>query len=128
VVAKRDDAFVRQITVLTLAGKPGKSVEYLEGRQFSYREGTSRVRETIIDAYLTHGMKYMEEKNYQKALEQFLLARVPDEEAGSARYGNRDIQVNYFIARAYEAMKNGKKAREYYGRATGMTNREVRAS
>ena len=120
VVAKRDDAFERQIAVLTLAGKPEKSVHYLEGRQFSYREGTSRVRETMIDAFLTLGMKYMEEKNYQKALEQFLLARVPDEEAGSARFGNREIQVNYFIASAYEAMKNGRKAREYFGRATGI--------
>jgi tetratricopeptide (TPR) repeat protein len=120
VVAKRDDAFERQITVLTLAGKPEKSVQFLEGRQFSYREGTSRVRETIINAYLTYGMKYMEEKNYEKALEQFLLAQVPDEEAGSARYGNRDIQVYYFIARAYEAMKSSRKAREYYNRATSI--------
>ena len=37
----RDDAFVRQIGVLTLAGKPEKSVEYLQGKKFSYREGTS---------------------------------------------------------------------------------------
>ncbi len=40
VVSKRDDAFARQITVLTLAGKPDKAVEYLTGRKFNYREGS----------------------------------------------------------------------------------------
>jgi tetratricopeptide (TPR) repeat protein len=33
-VYARDDAFIRQITVLTLAGKPEKSVRYLDGKSF----------------------------------------------------------------------------------------------
>ena len=53
VVNKRDDAFVHQITVLTLAGKPEKSVALLKNKVFSYREGNSRVREVIIDAQLS---------------------------------------------------------------------------
>ncbi|MFY9150548.1 MAG: DUF5107 domain-containing protein [Prolixibacteraceae bacterium] len=118
VVNKRDDAFVRQITVLTLAGKPEKSVEYLNDKVFSYREGTSRVREVIIDAQLSLGLKFMTAKDYQKALDHFLLARVPDEEAGSARSGNRDIQVNYFIGQAYESLKMNKKANDSYKLAT----------
>lgn len=113
-VYRRDDAFIRQITVLTLAGKPDKSVEYLKDKVFSYREGTSRVRETIIDAQLSLGLKYLESGENQKALDQFLLARVPDEEAGSARSGNRDIQVNYYIAKAYQVLKNNKKSKEYF--------------
>jgi hypothetical protein len=55
VVSKRDNAFARQITVLTLAGKPDKAVEYLTGRTFNYREGSSRVRDIIIDAHLMIG-------------------------------------------------------------------------
>jgi tetratricopeptide (TPR) repeat protein len=118
VVNKRDDAFVRQITVLTLAGKPERSVELLEDKVFSYREGNSRVREVIIDAQLSLGLKYMAGKEYQKALDHFLLAQVPDEEAGSARSGNRDIQVNYFIGKAYEALKMDDKAKDFYTMAT----------
>ncbi|GAB1452283.1 DUF5107 domain-containing protein [Draconibacterium sp.] len=118
VVNKRDDAFVRQITVLTLAGKPDVAVDYLQDKVFSYREGSSRVREVIIDAQLSLGLKYMAEKNYQKALDHFLLAQVPDEEAGSARSGNRDIQVNYYIGKAYDALKNNAKANEFYTLAT----------
>lgn len=117
IVKKRDDAFVRQITVLTLAGKPDKSVEYLKDKKFSYREGNSRVREVIIDAQLSLGIKYLIEKDYQKALDHFLAAQIPDEEAGSARSGNRDIQVNYFIGKAYAALKNGDKAKEYFSLA-----------
>jgi len=114
VVNKRVDAFVRQITVLTLAGKPERSIELLKDKVFSYREGNSRVREVIIDAHLSLGLKYMSAKQYQKALDHFLLAQVPDEEAGSARSGNRDIQVNYFIGQAYKALKMEDKAKEYY--------------
>ena len=123
VVSKRDDAFARQITVLTLAGKPEKSVEYLTGRKFSYREGSSRVRDILIDAYLMLGKKYMSEKNYNKALEEFLLAQVPEEEAGGSRLGNRNLQVDYFIGSAYEALGNKSNAKKYYSLSTAQESR-----
>ena len=116
-INNRDDAFIRQIMVLTLAGKPEKSVELLKDKVFSYREGNSRVREVIIDAQLSLGLKYWNQKEYQKALDHFLMAQVPDEEAGSARLGNRDIQVNYFIGKAYDALNNKVKAKAFYNLA-----------
>lgn len=123
VVSKRDDAFARQITVLTLAGKSEKSVEYLTGRKFSYREGSSRVRDILIDAHLMLGKKYMVEKNYNKALEEFLLAQVPEEEAGGSRSGNRNLQVDYFIGTAYDALGNRSKAKKYYALSTAQESR-----
>jgi tetratricopeptide (TPR) repeat protein len=119
VVKKRDDVFIRQISVLTLAGRPDKAVEYLANKNFTYREGNSRVREVIIDAHLMLGKKYFESRDYQKALEHFLQAQVPDEEAGSARFGNRDIQVNYYIGLAYEALRQRSKANSHFKLATG---------
>jgi tetratricopeptide (TPR) repeat protein len=113
-VRKRDDSFIRQIVVLTLAGQPEKAVEYLNGRNFSYREGSSKVREVLIDAHLMMGNKYMSEKNYKKALDEFLLARIPDEEGGSARAGAREVQTDYHIGLAYEAMGNKSKAKSYF--------------
>jgi len=113
-VKKRDDAFIRQIAVLTLAGNPEKAVEYLTGKDFSYREGNSGVREVIIDSHLMLGKKYMAEKDYKNALGQFLQAQVPDEEAGSAWSGNRDIQVNYYIGLAYEALRDNAKSKAFY--------------
>ena len=113
-VKRRDDAFVRQLTVLTLAGEPDKAVGYLKDKVFSYREGASTVREIIIDAQLILGIQYYSDKKYQKALDHFLLAQVPDEEAGSARSGKREIQVNYYIGLAYEALQNKKEAKTYF--------------
>jgi tetratricopeptide (TPR) repeat protein len=114
VVSKRDDAFARQIKVLTLAGESEKAVEYLAGRKFNYREGSSRVRDIIIDAHLMLGKKYLSEKKYDKALTEFILAQVPEEEAGESRAGNRNIQVYYFTGLAYEATGNRSKAKKYY--------------
>ncbi len=121
VVKQRDDAFIRQIEVLTLAGQADKAIEYLDGVEFAYREGSSRVRETIINAQLIQGMKNFNKKNYEKALHHFLQAQVPDEEAGSARYGNRDLQVNYYIGLAYEALGEKAKAEDYF---TDVTQQE----
>jgi tetratricopeptide (TPR) repeat protein len=122
-VSKRDDAFARQITVLTLAGKPDKAVEYLTGRNFSYREGSSRVRDIIIDAHLMFGEKYYYSGDYKKALEQFLLAQVPEEEAGGSRSGNRNLQVSYFIGKAYEALGKKSIAKRYFTQSVSQESR-----
>ncbi|MFY0652570.1 MAG: DUF5107 domain-containing protein [Cyclobacteriaceae bacterium] len=122
VIRKRDDAFIHQIIVLTLAGQSDLAVEYLKGKEFSYREGNSKVREVIIDAQLSLGQKYFKEKNYKKALEHFLLAQVPDEEAGSARSGNRNLQVYYFIGLSHEGLKDKANAEKYFKLATVLEN------
>jgi tetratricopeptide (TPR) repeat protein len=121
IVKERDDAFIRQIAVLTMADQPEKAVEYLDGVEFVYREGSSRVRETIIDAQLILGEKYIKNKDYNKALEYFLKAQIPEEEAGSARMGSRDIQVNYFIGLAYEALGEKTKANEFFRKSAERT-------
>lgn len=123
IVDKRDDTFARQITVLTLAGRPEKAVEYLSGKTFSYREGSSRVRDIIIDAYLILGIKNLRENNNQEALENFMSAQVPEEEAAGGRSGNRNIQVNYFIGMAYEALGNKSKARDYFTLSSELESR-----
>ncbi|HCC70481.1 MAG TPA: DUF5107 domain-containing protein [Bacteroidales bacterium] len=114
VVSKREDAFTRQIAVLTLAGEAGKAVEYLKGKEFTFREGNSGIRDIVIDAYLVLGLEYMKEKHYHKALETFLQARVPEEEASVSRAGNRNIQVNYYIGLAHEALGNTAEAGNYF--------------
>lgn len=114
VVKARDDAFIRQIAVLTMAGLPKQSVEYLNGVEFTYREGSSRVRETIIDAQLMLGKEYFNNKEYDKALKHFLEAQIPEEEAGSSRLGNRNMQINYFIGTAYEALGDITNANIFY--------------
>ncbi len=125
VVKNRDDAFIRQIAVLTLAGHTENAVEYLEGVEFAYREGSSRARDIIIDAQLMLGKKYFDEGAYEKALESFYKAQVPEEEAGSARYGSRDIQVNYYLGLALKASGDQTGADEFFKKATGRRTRSA---
>jgi tetratricopeptide (TPR) repeat protein len=102
------------MSVLTLSGQPEKALEYMEGKAFSYREGSSRVREIIIDAQLSLGLKYYNNGDFQKALDHFLMAQVPDEEAGGSGSGNREIQVCYYIGRTYDALENKEQAKSFY--------------
>lgn len=117
VVKNRDDASIRQMAVLTLAGQPEKALEYLNGVQLSYREGSSVGREVLIDVQLTLGKKYFLQKEYEKALKFFLEAQIPEEEAGSDKFGSRDIQVNHYIGLAYKALNKKSKADEFFKKA-----------
>ncbi|MBE0654255.1 MAG: DUF5107 domain-containing protein [Bacteroidales bacterium] len=125
VVKNRDDASIRQIAVLTLAGLPDKAVEYLNGIEFSYREGSSIGREVLIDAQLTLGIKNLTQKNYEKALNYFLEAQIPEEEAGSDKFGSRDIQVNYYIGMAYKALNEESKADEFFKKSAGKKTAKI---
>ncbi len=89
-VKKRDDAFIWQIKVLTLAGQPDKAVEYLDGVEFAYREGSSTVKE-----------------------------------AGNERLGNREIQVNYYIGLAYEALNQKSNAETFFQKAAGPESNKI---
>lgn len=120
VVKNRDDAFIRLIDVLTLAGRSDKAVELLQGAQFAYREGTSNVREITINAQLMQGLRHYENREYDKALDYFLRSQVPEEEAGSARLGNRAIQVYYYTGLAYRAMKQAEEASAYFLKAVSL--------
>ena len=122
IVKKRDDAFVREILVLNLAGKPEKSVEYLNNSNFHFREGSSRVRDITVDAHLLLGKKYLAEKKQVQALEQFMLTVGAPEKTGSgSRVLGGDIrsaQIYYFIGSAYEALGNRAKAKIYFTLST----------
>ena len=117
VVKTRDDATIKHITILTLAGQPEKAVEKLAGIAFSYKEGSSIGRDAIIDAQLTMGKKYFAQNDFKKALESFLKAQVQEDAIGGDPNANRDVQVNYHIGLAYKTLKNKTKANEYFKKA-----------
>ena len=111
VATQRDDSFIRQILVYVLSDQPEKALELLNSRYFGYREGSVRVNDVTVDAYLMLGKKYFEQKNYAQALKQFTasLNTFVGEE------NNRRIpQINYFIGQAYNALGNKSKAKAHY--------------
>jgi tetratricopeptide (TPR) repeat protein len=116
IASQRDDSFVREIIVLNLAGESEKAVEYLSKTAFHFREGSSRVRDITVDAHLLLGKKYLAEKKYSQALEQFLLTteNTGKPESKSNQGDMRTPQINYFIGMAYEALGNKAKAKSYF--------------
>lgn len=115
VVKKRDDSFVREIIVLNLAGEYEKAVEALTNSNFHFREGSSRVHDITVDAHLLYGKKFLSERNYKQALEQFLLLTGGSENSGSDFIDDpRSPQIDYYIGLAYEAMMQKAKARSFF--------------
>ncbi|MCX6254845.1 MAG: tetratricopeptide repeat protein [Bacteroidia bacterium] len=126
IVRQRDDSFVREIIVLNLAGQYEKAVEYLNKSNFHFREGSSRVRDITVDAHLLLGKKYLVQKNYEQALEQFLsTVETPDNSQSGLRIRDmRSPQINYYIGIAYEALGNKTKAKSYFTLSTDQSIRE----
>ncbi|MCX6223925.1 MAG: DUF5107 domain-containing protein [Bacteroidia bacterium] len=120
VVKQRDDAFVREIMVLNLAGESEKAVEYLTNYGFHFREGSSRVRDITMDAHLLLGKKYLSEKKYELALKQFLSTiESPDNsQPGRKTQDPRGPQINYYLGIAYQALGNKTKAKSCFILAT----------
>jgi tetratricopeptide (TPR) repeat protein len=114
VVRQREDAFARQIAVLTLGGQAEKAVEYLSDRAFTFNESSQRVYDIIADAHLALGLQYLKEGHYAKALKAFENAEVPEELGFFGNSGNRNMQVKYFMGLTYEAMRKKSKARTQF--------------
>jgi tetratricopeptide (TPR) repeat protein len=127
VVKQRDDSFVREIMVLNLSGQAEKSVEYLNNSSFHFREGSSRVRDITADAHILLGRKYLEEKKYDQALQQFrAISDTPgQDDPGTGRGDARDPQVNYFIGLTLEAMGRKSEAKKYYGMSEEQDMKQV---
>ena len=125
VVKERDDAFVRQILVLNLAGESEKAVEYLSTSNFHFREGSSRVRDITVDAHLLMGKKYMARKQYEPALSQFLTLVETTENGDAGRGDRRSPQVNYFIGLAYEALGERDKAKYHFTLSSEQTISQI---
>jgi tetratricopeptide (TPR) repeat protein len=119
IVKLRDDSFVREITVLNLSGQSEKAVEYLKNSSFHFREGSSRVRDISVDAHLLLGKKYLAEKKYQQALDQFSsVTDTPDRGDFEGSMGDmRNPQINYYIGLTWEALGKKAEAKSYFSKS-----------
>ena len=122
-VSKREDAFARQISVLTLAGRAEEAVDYLSNKQFTFNEGSQENYDIISDAHLMLALKYLEKGQHENALESLKRALVPKELAIRGKYGNKNIQVNYFMGQANSALEKADKARKHFQICTELESR-----
>lgn len=114
--AKRDDTLSREIALLIYAGRYGKAIELLEGRQFHIWEGGARfgVHTAWVDAHLLRGRQRFAAAKYRDALADYQAAlQYPENlETAPSRRGGRFPEIYYRIGEAYEALGDRAKARE----------------
>jgi tetratricopeptide (TPR) repeat protein len=104
-VAKRDDALMREIVLLTVAGQPARALELLRSRRFRNWEGSSQIHHVYVDACLARGRQLLAGKQPRATLREFEAAlEYPENlEVGRARRAPRAAQIQYFIGTAHEA-------------------------
>jgi tetratricopeptide (TPR) repeat protein len=114
---RRNDSFVRELMVLVLTGHYDKAIDHMTSHHFHVREGGGEIRDVYVDAYLLRGIARLtqEQPQLQEALDDFLAAAEYPENlsVGRPQSDARGPQVAYFTARAYEALSNADKAKEY---------------
>ena len=120
VVAQRDDALAREITLKLVLGKCDEAIGLMKGRRFSAWEGGSlNVADDWIEAHLLRGHRRLAAGRYREALEDYQTAlAVPDNLPAERRFGgSREAEVNYWIGVAWEALGERARARELWEKA-----------
>jgi tetratricopeptide (TPR) repeat protein len=130
VVAERDDALAREITLKVVLGKYDEAIRLMSGRRFSVWEGGSlRVADDWTDAHLLRGHQHRAAGRYREALRDYETAlAVPDNLPAERRFGeSREAEIHYWIGLAWEALGESSKAREHWHKAAAADSRPARA-
>jgi tetratricopeptide (TPR) repeat protein len=118
-VVKRNDSFLREIMVLVLVGRYDKAIDFLANNHFHVREGGGEIHDVFVDAHLLRGLSCLKNRQFDKALSDFLKASEYPENLSVGRPENdsRAPQVAYYTGTAYEALGDREKASEFYKKA-----------
>lgn len=119
VVAQRDDALLREIVLDILVGKYDRAIELLD-HQFHLWEGQTGVHEVYVDAHLLRGQQHFKAGRFAEALKDYAAClEYPDrfETGRPRRDGGKTAQIHYFLGTAYEALRDGAKARQQFEQA-----------
>jgi tetratricopeptide (TPR) repeat protein len=116
---KRNDSFLREIMVLVLVGRYDEAIDFLANNHFHVREGGGEIHDVFVDAHLLRGLSYLKNKQFDKALIDFLKASEYPENLSVGRPKNdrRAPQVAYYTGTAYEALGDKEKASGFYKKA-----------
>ncbi|MEP7111167.1 MAG: DUF5107 domain-containing protein [Ferruginibacter sp.] len=118
-VEKRDDAITRLVELYNISGDYDRALAILSNRHFHVWEGGGNIYDNFVDALLLRGIDKMKKKQFAAALKDFELASTYPEnlEVGQPTFGGeREEEVNFFIAQAFTALKNPQKATVYYNK------------
>ena len=119
-VAQRDDALLREISLLILLARYDRAIELLGNHHFRLWEGETGIHDIYADAHLLRGQKLLKEQRYAEARRDFEAAmEYPErfETAKPARGSGKLIEVSYFLGLVAEAEQQPEQARKKFEQA-----------
>ncbi|UCC83626.1 MAG: DUF5107 domain-containing protein [Gemmatimonadota bacterium] len=114
-----NDAFSREVVLLTQLGRYDEAIEYMETHHFRRWEGLGNIHTTYVDAHLLRGMEHVEAGRYAEAIADYedALEYPANLEVARPYNGGRAAQVYYLLGEAYEAAGDTAQARAHYEEA-----------
>jgi len=118
-IVGHNDAFSREIILLTQLGHYDQAIEFLTTHHFRKWEGVGNIYSTYVDAHLLRGWEHLEARRYKEAISDFEAALLYPEnlEVAERYHGGRACQVNYWIGATYEALGDAESSRAFFEKA-----------
>ncbi|MBN2489507.1 MAG: DUF5107 domain-containing protein [Planctomycetes bacterium] len=119
VVARHNDAFSREIVLLTRLGRYDEAIAPLLNQRFRKWEGIDNIHTTYVDAHLLRGWQRLDAGKAREALADFEAAlRYPENlEVAPPADGGRAGQCWFFSGLAHEAAGNRDEAQSFFEKA-----------
>ncbi len=119
VVVQRDDAFLREIKVLMLAGRAAEAASYLTTHHFHVREGDEHIHDLHVDAQLLLGIESLEDGKTKESISAFnrALEYPENQQAGKPLSEPRWAMINYYLGLAWQKQGNKKTAAQYFNKS-----------
>jgi tetratricopeptide (TPR) repeat protein len=120
-VARRDDALLREISLLILLGRYDRALELLENHHFRVWEGETGVHDVYADALLLRGQQSLRSGKHAAARKDFEAAlEYPDRfETAKVRRGqDRLAEAQYFLGVVSAAEGHADQARQHFQQST----------
>jgi tetratricopeptide (TPR) repeat protein len=113
VLAGRDDALAREISMKVVAGKYNEAIQLMTGRHFAIWEGTNlNVADDWTSAHLLRGQQRLAARQYREALADFQASIDIPDNLPSTRGPANTAESQYWIGVAYEGLGNQDAARK----------------
>jgi tetratricopeptide (TPR) repeat protein len=120
-LSQRDDLMTELVTLYNQTSQSRKALEILAGRRFNpWEGGEGLVSGQYVWANLLIGRSFLENRNWQKALEHFSAAREYPHNLGEGKHLlTRETHLDYFSGVALSYAGRFEEARGFWARGAG---------
>ena len=121
-ISKTDEALEHYVFLCNYNGKYDKAIDLMKNRHFhSYETFEGNMHVKWVDAHILRGKMYFQDKQYDKALDDFMAATEFPVNLDLLR-DSKSWLAFYYIGLTYKQTGNAAKAEEYFRKCTDATN------